>query len=227
MNAMNPTWRKWSDRYAAMSQREQLLIAAATIVSVGLLLLTFWVDPAAKRVAGLQASMSTQQTEFAALQGQIASIKSQLSDPDAANRKALDELRARLTGVDDQIGRLDEKLVPPQQMGKLLQRVLTHHRGLTLVSLRSMPPEPLLASPSDKGVAGKESVMLRENIFRHGLEIKVAGSYADLLAYVAELESAPQRLLWGGVSLAVIAYPRSELTLTVYTLSRERDWLAV
>lgn len=227
MNAMNPTWRKWSDRYAAMSPREQLLIAAATVVSVGLLLLTFWVDPAAKHVAALRAQMTTQQTELTALQGQIASTKSQLSDPDAANRKALDELRARLTGVDDQIGRLDEKLVPPQQMGKLLQRVLTHHRGLTLVSLRSMPPEPLLAPPSDKGAAGKESVMLRENIFRHGLEIKVAGSYADLLAYVAELESAPQRLLWGGVSLAVIAYPRSELTLTVYTLSRERDWLAV
>jgi MSHA biogenesis protein MshJ len=227
MNAMNTTWQKWAGRYAAMSQREQVLIAVATIVTVGLLLLTFWVDPAAKQATALRAQMSTQQTELAALQGQIASIKSQLGDPDAANRKALDELRARLTGVDNQIGRLDEKLVPPQQMGQLLQRVLTHHRGLALVSLRSMPPEPLLAAPSDKGVAGKESVMLRENIFRHGLEIKVAGSYADLLAYVAELERAPQRLLWGGVSLAVVTYPRSELTLTVYTLSRERDWLAV
>jgi MSHA biogenesis protein MshJ len=84
----------------------------------------------------------------------------------------------------------------------------------------------LLASP-EKGPGGKDQVMLRENIFRHGLEIRVAGSYADLLAYVAELERSPQRLLWGGINLAVIVYPRSELTLTVYTLSRERDWLAV
>lgn len=226
MKVTNPTWQKWADRYAAMSPREQVMVAAAIIVTVGLLLLTFWVDPAAKHVAGLRAQMSTQQTELITLQAQIASIKSQLQDPDAANRKALDELRARLTGVDDQIGHLDEKLVPPEKMGKLLQRVLTRHRGLALVSLRSMSPEPLLASP-EKAAGGKEPVMLRENIFRHGLEIRVAGSYAELIAYVAELERSPQRLLWGGINLAVIAYPRSELTLTVYTLSRERDWLAV
>jgi MSHA biogenesis protein MshJ len=67
----------------------------------------------------------------------------------------------------------------------------------------------------------------QENIWRHGLEVRVAGSYADLLAYVVELERAPQRLLWGGMALKVTVWPTSELTLTVYTLSRERDWLAV
>jgi hypothetical protein len=44
---------------------------------------------------------------------------------------------------------------------------------------------------------------------------------------VAELENAPQRLLWDRLSLQVIAHPRNELTLTVYTLSRHPDWLVV
>lgn len=225
---MNALWRQWADRYAALSRREQLMVAAAIIAAVGFLLVTLWVDPAAKRAAGLRAQMSGQQTELTALRAQVASLKSQLHDPDAANRKALAELQTRLTGIDNQIGNLDDKLVPPQRIGKLLQTVLARHRGLNLVSLRSLPPEPLLAPPVDKGTqANKAPSVIRENIYRHGLEIRIAGGYADLLAYVAELERASERLLWGGMALAVTDYPRSELTLTVYTLSRDRDWLIV
>jgi MSHA biogenesis protein MshJ len=225
---MNATWRKWADRYAALSRREQLLIAAAVIACVGFLLLTAWVDPATKRAAALRAQMAGQQTELGALQAQVGSLKAQLHDPDAANRKALEELQARLAGIDSEIGNLDDKLVPPQRMGKVLQTVLARHRGLALVSLRTLAPQPLLATSVEKAAAEKSVVAIRrENIWRHGLEIRVAGSYADLLAYVAELERAPQRLLMGGMALKVTTWPRSELTLTVYTLSRERDWLAV
>jgi MSHA biogenesis protein MshJ len=226
---MNALWRKWAERYGTLSQREQLLIGAAALAVVFFLLLTVWVDPAAKRGTALRAQLAGQQKESDALQAQVASLKAQLVDPDAANRKALAELQGRLTAIDGQIGTLDDKLVPPQQMGKVLQAVLSHHRGLSLVSLRSLAPEPLLVPPEDKKAATEKSAVAvrQENIWRHGLEIRVAGSYADLSAYVAELEHAPQRLLWGGMALKVTAWPRSELTITVYTLSRERDWLAV
>lgn len=225
---MNALWQKWSGRYAALSRREQLMIAAAAIAVVFFGLLTTWVDPASKRATALRGQLAGQEKELATLEAQIGSLKSKLHDPDAANRKALAELNARLAGIDSEIGNLDEKLVPPKRMGRVLQAVLSRHRGLALVSLRSVAPEPLLATPVDKGATvKKELVTERENIFRHGLEIRVAGSYADLLAYVTDLERAPQRLLWGGMTLKVTAYPRAELTLMVYTLSRERDWLAL
>ncbi|HTY03725.1 MAG TPA: type II secretion system protein GspM [Rhodocyclaceae bacterium] len=226
MTGLSATWRKLAERYAALNQREQVLVAVASIVGVALLLQTFWVDPAARKANALRAQMSGQQTELATLQTQVASLKAQLQDPDAANRKALEDLRLRLANVDSQIGHLDEKLVSPQQMGRLLQTLLARHRGLSLVSLKSMEPQPLLMAQGDKIGSGKEAPP-SENIYRHGVEIRVAGSYLDLLAYLAELERSPQRLLWGGFTLAVVAYPRSELTLTVYTLSREKDWLAV
>jgi MSHA biogenesis protein MshJ len=226
---MNALWQKWAERYAALSRREQLLIGVVTLAIAFSLLLTVWVDPAVKRGTALRAQLAGQQVEFDALQVQVASLKAQLVDPDAANRKAFTELQGRLMAIDGQIGTLDEKLVPPQKMGKVLQTVLSRHRGLSLVSLRSLAPEPLLVpSEEKKNAAEKSAVVVRqENIWRHGLEIRVAGSYAELLAYVAELERAPQRLLWGGMALRVPAWPRSELTITVYTLSREQDWLAL
>lgn len=229
---MNAQWQKLSGRYTALSQRERLLIGFAVLALVFFLPLTVWVDPPAKRAAALRSQLAAQETELATLQAQIAELKARLVDPDAANRKTLAELQAELGRIDAEIGSLDEKLVPPQKMGKVLQMVLSHHRGLSLVSLRSLAPEPLLAMPEEKKGANaneKSAVAARldENLWRHGLEIRVAGNYADLLAYVAELERAPQRLLWGGMTLKVTAWPRNELTLTVYTLSRERDWLAL
>lgn len=226
---MNATWRTWADLYAALSRREQIMVALALVAAVGFLLMTFWVDPATRRGTDLRAGLSGRQNELTELESQIASLKSQLEDPDAAGRRQLAELQARLGAIDAQIGKLDDKLVPPQRMGQVLQAVLARHRGLTLVGLRSLAPEPLLALPAQdkRGVDGKPGEARQENIYRHGLEVRLAGNYADLLGYVTELERTPQRLLWGGMALSVTAYPRSELTLTVYTLSRDRDWLAV
>ena len=42
-----------------------------------------------------------------------------------------------------------------------------------------------------------------------------------------QLEKLQQKLLWGQLSYRVIEYPRAELTLTVYTLSPDRTWLAL
>ena len=226
---MNANWQKLTDRYSAMSRREQLLIAVAALAVAFFLPLTVWVDPPAKRATALTAQLAAQETELAALQAQIDGLKVRMVDPDAANRKLLAELQAQLETVDKDIGNLDDQLVPPQKMGKVLQMVLARHRGLSLVSLRTLAPEPLLVPPDDKlSTAERLALVVRqENLWRHGLEIRVAGNYADLLSYVAELERAPQRLLWGDMALKVTVWPKSELTLTVYTLSRERDWLAL
>ena len=225
---MNAIWRGWANRYAALSRRERIMVAVAMVVATGFLLLSFWVDPATRRAADLRTGLDARRGELAALENQVASLKSRLENPDADARRQLAELQARLGAVDARIGKLDDKLVPPQRMGQVLQAVLARHRGLVLLSLRSLPPEPLLALAADKGgEGGKSGEARQENIYRHGLEIRLTGSYADLLGYVVELESAPQRLLWAGMTLDATAYPRNELTLTVYTLSRERDWLAV
>ena len=64
-------------------------------------------------------------------------------------------------------------------------------------------------------------------LYRHGVELVLEGSYADLLGYLRAVEALPQRVLWGGISLKVEQYPRATLTLRVFTLSRERHWLEI
>ncbi len=80
-------------------------------------------------------------------------------------------------------------------------------------------PDSTPANPAADGQA--------PTLYRHGVQITVEGSFADLLTYVQALEAMPQRMLWGDVSFKVEQYPRAALSLQLYTISRDRHWLEI
>lgn len=67
----------------------------------------------------------------------------------------------------------------------------------------------------------------KSGLFRHGVEVRLEGSYSDLHAWLAQIEAAQQKLLWGGVRLSVVEHPRARIVLTIYTLSTDKTWLAI
>lgn len=236
MSALQTRWLDWSKRFAALQQREKVLIVAATAVAVLFGGYSLWIEPAQLQADGLKKVLVQQQAEQAQLQEQVAALAVRNSDPDSANRAALQQLRDEVAAVEREIGVFGHTLVPPQRMPALLQSLLTRHRGLTLVSLTTLPPRPLIAvpavgkaeaKPAEDPPAQDQAARPGGNLYTHGIEIKVAGGYQDLLAYVAELDASPQKLMRGGMRLAVKQHPVSELTLTVYTLSLESTWLVV
>jgi MSHA biogenesis protein MshJ len=226
-------WLAWSSRFAALQQREKLLIAGTAVFAILFGGYSVWIEPALLQKTRLQKSIAQQQAEQAQIQTQLHALVTQGGDPDAPNRAVLARLQQELAAADRDIRGFDRVLVSPAQAPALLQKLLVRHRGLSLVSLTTLPPQPLIApAPPDKPGTAQPAADAKppaagSNIYRHGIEIKVAGSYHDLLAYVAELESGAQKLLWGGMQLAVRQHPVSELTLTVYTLSLDSTWLVV
>ncbi len=224
-------WQGWSQRFAALQPREKILIVAAVAVAVLFGGYSLWVEPGLMRAEQLKKSLDQQQAEQAQLQEQVAALVVRNSDPDSANRAELLRLRAEVAQTERDIGTFGNTLIPPQRIPALLQTLLTRHRGLTLVSLTTLPPLPLIAMPATGKEEAKPAVdatpLPAGNLYKHGIEIKLAGSYGDLLAYVAELDASPHKLLRGGLALAVKQHPVSELTLTIYTLSLDSAWLVV
>lgn len=233
---MKGFWPKLAGRYALLSAREQVLVGVALLGVVAAVIYALWLQPAQTRVTGLRTRIGSQQAELASLKAQVASLQAGVSDATATQARALAASREELRKLDERLAGVDSLLVPPQRMVEVLQAVLAQHPGLSIVSLRSLPPQPLIAAGKDEGggagkggegkeAGGKETAA--EFLYRHGLEIRIAGGYADLLAYVAELERDPHGLLLSRMAFTVVEYPKSELTLAVQTLSRERDWLAL
>ncbi len=102
--------------------------------------------------------------------------------------------------------------------------------GLRLVSLKSLAPINLAAAGKTEEAAKLPlpAAQAKElGLYKHGVEIRLEGSYADLYAWMSQLESAQRKLLWGDVRFTVVEHPRSVLSLTVYTLSTDKAWLAI
>jgi MSHA biogenesis protein MshJ len=230
--SLKSRWQDGTTRFATLQPREKYLIIAAAVVAVLFGGYSLWIEPGQLRAGNLHKLLAQQQAEQAQLQEQVATLAVRNSDPDSANRAALQRLREELGTIEREIGSFGHTLVPPQRMPALLQSLLTRHRGLTLVSLTTLPPRPLIALPA---AAGKDEAKPADdsparpggNLYTHGIEIKLVGGYQDLLAYVAELDASPQKLMRGGMRLVVKQHPVSELTLTIFTLSLESTWLVV
>lgn len=233
MQNLKLQWHNWAARFAALQQREKVMVVGATLIVILFGGYSLWIEPAQLQAARLTKTLAQQQTELAELNAQLAALAAQMGDPDAPNRAALEQIGKQLAETDREIHGFDRVLITPAQAPALLQTLLAKHRGLSLVSLNTLPPQPLIAPPAKKDAKpGEESgkpatAVPGGNIYKHGIEIKIAGGYQDLLTYVRELESGPQKLLWGGMSLNVQKHPISELTLTVYSLSLESAWLVV
>lgn len=221
-------WSAWSERFAAFSRRERVLLALAVLAAFVLVGDSLFLSAARQRAANQTARLAEHGTALGRLQEQIAQLQAQKLDPDAANREALAAGQSELAELQARLRDLDGSLVPPNRAAALLENLVRTQRGVTLVSLKTLVPTPLVERPAAKGGTDKPAPMADgvPGIYRHGLEIKIAGSYADLQGYLASLEAAPQKLLWGRLDLKVERYPRSIMTLTVYTLSLDPAWLA-
>ncbi|MDD5248834.1 MAG: type II secretion system protein GspM [Rhodocyclaceae bacterium] len=227
---MKARWQALEAKFAALQKREKGVVAVAALLGILMIGYDLWIDPASSRAANIQKQITRDKADMQSLQAQLAGLMAQLKDPDASSKAALADLKHQIAVVDQELHEYDRILLPPERVQELLRSLLARHRGLELVSLQTLPPVPLLALPEVKSTDGKTAPAVPAKgagIHKHGIEIKISGNYLDLLAYVSDLERLPQRLFWGNMSLAVATYPKSELTLTVYTLSSDSIWLVV
>jgi len=90
--------------------------------------------------------------------------------------------------------------------------------------LRTLPVEPL-AGPGAPAPAATPAPAAAPLLYRHGIEVTVRGNYLDMVDYMSALDAMPTRMFWGRAQLDVEEYPAARLTLTLHTLSLDRQWM--
>lgn len=208
----------------AATLRERLLLFIAVAVVLTAIADSLVISPVAERERKLRAAIAGYQTELDTIENYIrTTVNARGVDPDAPTRARRQSLVDQLARLDVRIAQEQERFTAPERMRDVLEETLRATRDVRLLQLKSLPVETLAeVTPGSSGRA----VVERTRIFRHGFELTVSGGYADLHAYLRQLEKHP-RVYWGKAVLAVDEYPRSTLTLTVYTLSLDRIWIQV
>ena len=210
-------------RVDAASLRERVLLFIAAAVVLAAIADSLFISPMAEKERKLRATIPGYQAELEAAETYIRNmVNSRGADPDAAARARHQVLLEQIGRIDAQVAKEQERFTSPERMRSVLEDTLRATRGVQLVQLKSLPAETIAEAAPAPGTTGGE----RTRVFRHGVELTVSGSYADLYAYLRHLERMP-RIYWGKADYAVREYPQATLKLTVYTLSLDRTWIQV
>ena len=229
MQQLLEQWGQWSAKFNARAVRERALFAAVAVAAVVLLFDTYAIAPLEQQRKQLSSQLQQARTKIKAGEMVLNSGSAQ-TDPDAVKRRYRDELRRQIAEIDGKLQSLQKQLVPPDQVTRLLDGVLSRDRGLALISLRKLPVQQFrtAAVAAKSGTKPDQpSVQVNRSIYQHSFEIEVEGSYAELHGYLSRLEKLPWQLFWGKAVLNADHHPRLRLALTVHTLSLSKAWLIV
>lgn len=232
---MKARWQKLAGRFDALVVRERWLVIGAVLGGIVMIGTMQFIEPALNRTKLAQHALVEQGAQLSILRAQMLALQSSSKDPDVAARAELAELRKRLAELGERLGTMERSLVPPERMASLLEDLVGRGKDLKLISLRTLPVRPVLEKPAEKAPAGPAAATppaapvsgASAGLYKHGVEILLEGSYADLAAYLVRLEKSEVKLLWSDVSLSSEQYPKLQLKLTVFTLSLDRTWLTV
>jgi MSHA biogenesis protein MshJ len=235
---VKPYWDRTRAAIDDMSLRERLMVFVAAAFVVITLMNAMLLDPLLAKQKTMSVQLVQQQEKMKELQAQMQSLlQAKRDDQHSPLRERLAQLKQQLQEQGGYLQSRRDRLIDPNKMADLLKMVLGKNGGLQLVELKTLPVSLLIEKPkaADVSVQPIAANMAEVNkqqdqqkqIFKHGVQITVRGGYLDLMRYVAMLEQMPTQMFWGEATLSVEKYPESLFTLTVYTLSLDKTWLAV
>jgi MSHA biogenesis protein MshJ len=202
------------------------LIFAAVAILAASLIDSLLLDPLLQQQRRLSVQVVQQQEKMKEVQAQLSDLlQAKEADEHSPQRERIRQLQQQLADGDAYLKDRRDKLVPPEKMAALLEQVLKQNGRLQLVSMNTLPVALLIEQPAE--AANVQTAGQELHMYKHGVQITVRGSYADLLQYLTALEKLPTHMFWGEAKMNVVQYPAVELTLTLYTLSLEKIWLQV
>jgi MSHA biogenesis protein MshJ len=215
---VNANLKRYVERIDNSTLRERALLFAAAALILVFIVNAVLIKPLRDTQRKLSAAITQHERELRTVQSELQRVASmQATDPDARHRVRAAELRAELAALDAKIANEQKRFTSPQRMRAVLEEMLERDKRLRLVDLKTLPITDLSAS---QGQAGRR-------VFRHGVELTLAGGYLDLHAYLKALEGLSTQLYWGRAEMSVTGYPVATLKLTVYTLSFDQAWMVV
>src|SRR5471032_2856084 len=245
---MKAQWIKLTVKLDAMSLRERAMVFTAVTCAVLFIAYSMVLEPLLAQQKKLLADISQQQNQIGGIDGEITQkIAAFQNDPDAPVRQHLDDVRHQIADADASLRLLSMKTLPVAGLGEQGFKEVADAKdaksgpaaapavptvvaaALTLAGV-TPPPAPggaAVAAPVPAPVAAPAASVAkpRELLYRHGVEIELQGNYLDMVNYMSALEALPQQLFWGSAKLDAEQYPQAKLTLTLYTMSLDDQWM--
>lgn len=208
-------WMKLSDKFTSLSVREKWLIAISGLVGLFFILLTILIDPSTALRDAKNKQEVSERTQITRLKAEIKSLQQQMGkNPDEEIDQKLQQLSDESQELSLKLAEFVSGLLSPSEMSELLEEVLDSSVTLKLESLQSLPAEPIVVNNTDS-----------IGYFVHPVQLELTGKFFDIQAYLSKLESMRVQYFWRSFHYEVEEYPRARLTLVVYTLGTQQEFI--
>ncbi len=233
MTELLEKWRKLLSRVDDLELRQRGLLFFGIVVVLYVVWSHLLMDPLDARRRALTSQVNQTRAEIDTLNAEIGRLaRGRGEDPDAAMRARLGVLTAQMSASSQRLGQLTESLIPPRNMARVLESLLTRDTRLRLVALEGLGHTPLVepsaaGEGADTGAAGAPQDGSPAELYKHGLRLVFRGSYPDTVKLLKQVEDLPWNFIWSRVSIDIEEYPVSKVTLELYSLSFDEAWLEV
>lgn len=181
-----------------------------------------------ERIA-LQAEATKVASEQQTLQTQMSNLAMAMaSDPAIAKTNIIQKLNTDIASVEARLSNLSQGLISAEQLPKVLEEVLLRTSSVKLLQVRTLAATELqLAAPPQGTNTEGKSASGGTGVYKHGVLIRVAGSYSQLIQLMTEIEALQWKFYWESLDYTVKQYPNAEIDIRVFTLSSEEGLLGV
>ncbi|MGL5291096.1 MAG: type 4a pilus biogenesis protein PilO [Vibrionaceae bacterium] len=197
-------------KFDALGRCERIFLAC--VIGVVLVLLLWFLQ--LKLLLAEKQQITRQQIradrELSALQSKNRNAQQRLQENlDIELQNKLSHLQAQNLQLDESLTTQLQALVTPAAMPQLLEQVLAKTKGLRLLSMTSLPPEPLLDQETRAHL-----------LYRHPIRLRFSGKFFAVIEFLTALEALPRQYYWRRLDYQVAAYPNAQVVLELYTLGK-------
>lgn len=212
------------DRFDQLSLRERIIVLVAALLLIILIWDSTFMTPLDRQRKSNLQQIDALRAEIGGLDQSIEALVAQgAADPKKSSADTAGVLRAEIQDIDRRLAGVTSGLIAPKEMAQVLEQVLERAGRLTLHALRTLPPQGVIAPGAEAATTGKPAAQ----IYKHGVELELSGSYLDTLYFLQALEALPWRFFWDRIEFAVEQHPRGKVKLRLYTLGLEEGWIGV
>lgn len=213
---MKEQWLKWQKKFETVETKRRRVWFFAALFLIIYLSYWFGLRPALEMIQAEAAKQQMQQSQIDQLSREVKQLEQRLAgDPQAAQRRRLEQLQASLLQVDQQLNQ-EANYVSAADNRALLRALLDQASNVKVQSAEALPAELIY----------QDEMSQDTGIFRHRLQLVIRGNYFSLSNYLQQLEKLNWSFYWQRLDYHVLEAPDAELTLEIYTISLERDYVA-
>ena len=221
-----------------LNLRERAMILGGVLLVMYFALDMFALQPVQVSQKQVQNNLLQKNAELTLLNLQLQQMVTISRDsPQERDRQEILRLRQELATLDQSLNQATANLVSPQQMAKLLQMVLGQTNGLRLKKVTSLGSTSLLLSgqtnqdnksakaATETGPDAEETIA--STAYKHGLKIEFEGDFFTTLDYMRKLEALEWNFFWDEIIFKVTEYPTASGSLSLFTISLDKNWIGV